>query len=217
VRLFIAVEIPEGVKGKLAGLQDRMRRLDVDAKWVAPANLHLTLKFIGEAEESMLPLLKSAAKEAAARHERFDLYLAGMGVFSGPRDPRVLWVGMIEGFEPLKRLASSIEDAMENLGFARESKPFKGHLTLARFRSRRNAERLAREIEIHKSSRVGPVPVDEAVLFRSVLDRAGPTYSALGRFPLAPGRNMAGERRRPFTAIAPDARELGSSRGEANG
>src|SRR5216683_19739 len=131
MRLFVALEIPVAVRENLAALLNSLRGLSPQTRWVRPENLHVTLKFIGEAPAAKLAEIRSAL--AGARSDQpITLDFRGLGFFPNEKHPRVFWVG-IEGSANLKTLAADIDGALDELGIPREQRPFSPHLTLARF------------------------------------------------------------------------------------
>jgi RNA 2',3'-cyclic 3'-phosphodiesterase len=130
MRLFIAVSIPALPLVKEAILD--LKSLWPRANWVPPENLHITLKFIGEAEGSLVSRIQTVM-EGMSLGGRFFVSLAGIGAFPSERAARTLWIGVEEGREALASLAGRLEEALTGLGLRREERTFKPHLTLARF------------------------------------------------------------------------------------
>lgn len=177
MRLFVAAEIPEELKLRIeSDVVDRLRVVE-GARWTRPDGRHLTLKFIGNVEEALVPDIGDAVREASKGHRRFSAAFAELGGFPDLRRPRVLWVGV--GAEEMGLLASDIERALVPFGVAAEGRPFRGHLTLARFPRPRGIDALP-DVSVPSE----PFDVDEVVLFRSQLHPLGARYSVLERFPL---------------------------------
>jgi len=183
MRLFVAVHLPQEIRDGLAAVQERLRRLQADVSWVKPANLHITLKFLGETEPKRLESIGSELTEAARSAAPFSLAVAGVGTFGG-RIPRVVWAGVREGAAPLEALAGTVEDGLARLGFPKERRRFTAHFTLGRVRSPRNAEVLLAAIRDEPTELLGTVFVKEFVLMQSQLDPGGSIYTALEHFPL---------------------------------
>ena len=127
MRLFIAVAADEEAKAAAAATVARLRRAPGDYRWVDPRDMHVTLRFIGETPETELPEVEARMRRAAATSAPFDIVYGGVGAFDSLDDPRVVWIGLGEGLDPLRRLA-------ELLG-RDEPRPFSPHLTLGRRRS----------------------------------------------------------------------------------
>src|SRR3990170_7968562 len=111
MRLFIAVNRPRDVRERLAAEQDRLRRAEADVSWVRAENIHVTLKFLGETEEKRLDRIRPALLEVARGSAPFTIRVSGLGSFGG-RVPRVVWVGVEAGAEPLSGLAKDVEGAL---------------------------------------------------------------------------------------------------------
>ena len=187
MRCFIAIDLDGHTRSAIGRLQkelqDKLRLRRGDAKWVEPTLIHLTLKFLGDVRDNDLPAVTAALQEIAAGRKRFDVAVGRVGTFGSPA--RVLWVG-IDPSQPLSALVAEIEAAMEPLGFARESRPYEGHLTLCRIKSNGAGvavRNLAREYE---GLRIGSVAVEAVRLYKSDLTKAGPIYTVLKDFALQP-------------------------------
>src|SRR5262249_28835571 len=133
-RTFICIEIPESIKARIETLQAGLRSMGASISWTRSPNIHITIKFLGEVAVSKMAALQQAAERACAPVESFNLTVAGTGCFPSPRNARVLWVGLQPLPEELNRLQSGIENELEGIGFARESKRFSPHLTIGRVR-----------------------------------------------------------------------------------
>lgn len=195
MRLFVAVHLPQEIRERLALVQERLRRAQADVSWVKPANLHITLKFLGETEPKRLERIGPVLAEAARNVTPFSLAVAGVGAFGG-RIPRVVWVGVREGTAPLEALAGAVESGLARLGFPKEKRGFTAHFTLGRVRSPRNAEALLAAIRDEPTEPLGTVLVERFVLMQSELDPGGSIYTALERFPLDQPEG-AGRRKEP--------------------
>ena len=183
LRLFVALEIPEARKLSIEKAVGPLRAGLPQARWTAPESWHITLEFLGATPEGRLPAVMATAGSAAASSEMTASALTGLGAFPGPRRARVLWVGLDDGAGVLAGLASALADGFEREGFAREARPWRPHLTLARFKvpaAVGAALEAAGPVEIDS----GPFEVAEIVLFRSHLRARGAVYEALARFPL---------------------------------
>lgn len=180
MRTFIAIPLDDVVHKELAGLQDRLRSSGADVKWVDPSNIHLTLKFLGKIDEEGLEKIRAALPKALRGHKPFTIHLAGVGAFPKLSHARVIWVGVDEGCDELKGLAASGAEAMEEIGFEKEKRPFSPHLTLGRVRSAKNNAQLVSCAEKDKDfTSKDSVPVKRIILFQSTLTPKGPTYKPL--------------------------------------
>jgi 2'-5' RNA ligase len=182
MRLFVAVNLPSEVRERLAAEQDRLRHAQADVSWVRAENIHVTLKFLGETEEKRLDRVRPALLEVARGSAPFRIRVSGLGSFGG-RVPRVVWVGVQEGAEPLSRLAKGVEAAMARLGFPQEKRGFTAHITLGRVRSARNAEALLTALAQAETGPLGSVEVNQFELMQSELRPTGSVYTVLERYP----------------------------------
>ncbi len=180
LRLFIAIELPEELKRELAGLQARLRAPGDPVKWVEPAGIHLTLKFLGAVPAGRMPEINTAMSSAGEGVPPFRLALAGLGVFPSLRRVQVVWVGLKGDIETLNRLQQRLESSMAALGFPPENRPFTSHLTLARVREQATPAERQQLAEIISRTTFEPgssFEVDSFSLMRSQLTRQGAIYS----------------------------------------
>lgn len=187
LRLFIAVPTPPSVRTAAEGVIARLRGAG-DVRWVTGDRLHLTLKFLGETPSEKVPAIVEAAGKKSNKFSPFVVELGGVGAFPNIRKPQTLWLGIGGQVEPLVRLAAEVEQALAEIGFPPEGKPFRPHLTLGRVKSPRGLRELARKLEhlagSQEASAATEWPVEEIHLVRSVLRPAGPEYTPLHRFHL---------------------------------
>jgi 2'-5' RNA ligase len=185
MRLFVAIEIPEGPRAdarrRLQAVRDRLP----PARWVDPDVLHLTLVFLGSVEEPALPALGEALAGAAAGHPPFPLALAGGGTFPPRRPARVAWIG-VEAGPVLGALQADVAAAASRaVGYVPESRRYNPHVTLARCPD--PWPRLATEaFTAAFAGRLDETfPVSRIALFESQLGRGGARYRVAAAFPLA--------------------------------
>ena len=138
VRLFVAINPPERVREQIASGTQELRNID-GIRWVDPGAVHLTLKFIGEADEDAAREVAGVLHEVAARYGPFEARLTAPGAFPNFRRPRVVWFGL-EGGEDLLALQEDLEEALASLGIEQEGRAFRPHLTLGRARRGRRID-----------------------------------------------------------------------------
>lgn len=178
IRAFVGVRIDPQTAQKISEVQSQLKRHLSGVRWVGTGNLHFTLKFLGPVEEEKIKPVANALERALRLFPRFPILARGIGVFPDIRKPRVLWVGL-EG-SSLASLAMGVEKALEPIGFEREKRGFKPHLTVGRWRSfDGRAELLRDELENWKGYDFGQSWVDEVVFFQSILKSEGAAYSPL--------------------------------------
>jgi 2'-5' RNA ligase len=183
VRLFVALELPESHRASLAGVCEQGRRGGV--RWVPAENVHLTLKFLGEVDEGLVPELEKALAAAAARARPFALALKGGGCFPNARSPRVIWVGVGEGADEASGLAAEVERALKPLGFAPEKRRFRPHLTIGRPKDpREGAAKTAAKIEQLRVFGAAAAEVRALALIKSTLKPEGAVYDVVRSFEL---------------------------------
>ncbi|MDE0027861.1 MAG: RNA 2',3'-cyclic phosphodiesterase [Deltaproteobacteria bacterium] len=157
-------------------------------RWVPEENLHLTLKFLGDIEETRVAAIGSALREALSDTEGFVATARGLGVFPDAARPRVLWIGL--DAPALTALACGVDRALAPFGVAPSATPFRPHVTVGRWRHPAPRDpRLRQALARWRDHEFGHVPVGEVTLFRSTLRPGGAIYSPLGIFPLKPGGN----------------------------
>jgi 2'-5' RNA ligase len=176
LRAFVALEIEGGMRERMASVQSDLRRQIPDARWAPVEQLHLTLRFLGDLPREALtqiePHLRRAAQDCPAAEAR----VAGLGMFPERGSPRVLWIG-IDVAPSFLQLQVACEEAAVMAGVPRERRPFRPHLTLARWRG--PARR-----PVLPAVDLGPTRLSRLVLFRSELRREGAQHTALATFEL---------------------------------
>ncbi|HIE12407.1 MAG TPA: RNA 2',3'-cyclic phosphodiesterase [Desulfotomaculum sp.] len=186
LRLFWAITIPAAIREELAEIQAVFRRLQLDVKWVETENFHVTVRFLGSVDTSLIEPLMAEVSERVSGTAQFKLGFGGIGVFPSVKKPRVLWVGL-RGHEPVAVLHRQVEEAVVSLGLPREEKAFSPHVTIGRFRAAANCATLERKIAEVDARHVGEFTVTGLDLLASRLTRHGPVYSMLRRIAFSGG------------------------------
>lgn len=183
-RLFTAVPLPENVKRSLAEWGAAHKSSYSFQKWAHRDDLHITLFFMGDTEEKALPKIKNALQDITASHSPFELRLNGLGTFGPPAAPSILWTGLEGGRERLSDLHRDVQHALVRVGYTKEDKSFRPHITLAR---RYNGGTPWTQL---RDKLTGSFPldgteftVDRFILYRSHLGRS-PMYEAVEEFKL---------------------------------
>jgi 2'-5' RNA ligase len=184
MRCFLAIELPDPVKRRLAVLQQQLQELDRLVRWTRPEQIHLTLNFLGEVAEQQVPRLCDASKTIAAGVAPFDIEIAGIGCFPSGGPPRVIWAGVTGPPPALSTCQRRCEQAFAELGIPPEDRPYRPHLTLARTREHVNARPIRPALEQFKTSNAGRFQPTELILFQSILGSSGATHVPLVRAPL---------------------------------
>lgn len=170
MRLFVGLELPEALREPLVALCGGVSGV----RWVPPLNLHLTLRFIGEASRDVAEEVDHAL--AGIRMTPFELALAGAGLFTRSGRTTALWAGVARS-ERLERLQAKVETALQRAGLAAERKRFQPHVTLARADGVPEPV-LARWVQQHNLLRTEPVTLTHFTLFSSLLGKDDPVYTA---------------------------------------
>ena len=183
IRSFIAIDVPDTVRAFAEERQQILKEAGIHLKWVRPANIHLTLQFLGDVDTEKLPNIETALAAAAKSSCPFSLKAKGLGVFPNLKRPRVVWIGLDGQTDLLHDLYRQISASMVPEGFPEDKKDFKGHLTIGRVKGRIN-----RQIESVISARFNdetpPFKVSSVYLFKSQLTPRGAIYTKLAQAPL---------------------------------
>jgi RNA 2',3'-cyclic 3'-phosphodiesterase len=184
MRTFIALELPAGIRSELTRLQERLKNDNPSLSWVKPHNMHLTLKFLGEIDPTLLIPITAILKETVKDTPEFDMRLSALGAYPNLRYPRVLWMGLKQGGKEAQAIAGQLEHALEKLAIMREKKPFSSHITLARVRLPSHKENLLHAIQGLKEDSGDCNPQEtyrasKVTLFKSTITPQGPLYEPL--------------------------------------
>lgn len=194
IRAFLAVELPDELRARLAGIQQECKRRivpglprEVRVSWVKPESLHLTLKFLGDIDEQLVVPMQQAIGRAVAAHRAIVIPLQRLGLFPGLQRARVLWIGPAapwEQSEAAARLATlhrAVEDCCVALNLAPDSRPLSPHLTVARIKEGERAagQALARSGLLDRPLTEDPFVIRSIVLMKSDLKPTGSVYTKL--------------------------------------
>jgi 2'-5' RNA ligase len=181
MRAFIAIDLPESIRATLRREQASFRSVCPDARWSRPEGIHLTLKFLGEISDAKVKEVSQSLKNLGPR-ESFAIRLKGFGFFPDARRPKVFWAG-VDAPASLSQVAAQVEEAMGKIGFSREERPFRPHLTLARFDRPQPQPALQSLLARHSEEELGSFEISEFFLFESKLSPQGAVYRKVERFP----------------------------------
>lgn len=184
IRSFVAIPLERDLLNRIDKFQRELRGLPADVKWVHVHSIHLTLKFLGDIEETRVEELGGAIERASEGFTPWRIPVKGAGAFPSLRNPRVVWIGMQDQSGELVRLQGRIEREFSRLGFAEEGRPFSPHLTLGRVRSGRGKEDLVRALAGETHREFGEIAIAKVVLFRSELKPSGAVYTSLKEYAL---------------------------------
>jgi 2'-5' RNA ligase len=178
LRTFIAVDIPQEIKMELDRVITQLRPYAEEIRWVRAANLHLTLRFLGNVPKDSIDDLAVNLGKNLNGFGQFQISLAGVGGFPNLKRARVIWIGGGEGCERMAELSPLVEKACIDCGFGRADKPFSCHLTIGRVKYPKGHEKLVSFID-SLNFRSPLFNVSEVVIFKSDLLPAGPKYTRL--------------------------------------
>ena len=182
LRTFVAVEINAANRARAGELIQLLRAAPAEVKWVDVENLHLTLKFLGEVSAREIGRVCGAVERGAAAVEPFEFELRGAGAFPNAGRPRTLWLGAGKGEQEMVALHDRVEAALVTLGFRKEHRRFRPHLTIGRVRrGGPGVAELGLLVEQLADFDAGRLSVRQATVFSSQLTPHGPIHEALGR------------------------------------
>lgn len=182
LRLFLAIDVPNSVREKITEAQRFYKTLNLDAAWVKPANMHLTVKFLGDTPSDLIPAIKDRMAEIASSTPPFAITFSKMGVFPNVSHPRVLWIGLEDPENRLDSLNIRVEKAMASLGFPPDKQKPVHHLTLGRIRSGKNKEGLKKALQSAPRIETDPFKISSVQLIKSELTPKGSIYTVQEEF-----------------------------------
>jgi len=179
-RLFVGIKIEPS--DELIQLISSLRKNlgETLIKWTEINNLHLTLVFLGDVNCSVIPEIVEKLKINSQNLSSFDVSLIGLGKFSKNKQANVIWAGYKDEGQ-LAKMAEKIALSMSRLGFERESRPFKAHLTLGRIKAKCNEEILNYWIIFYMNKIIQELKINHLILFESVLKTTGTLYKIIER------------------------------------
>ena len=184
-RVFCAIELPEQVRARLQDHIERLRKdvPDVAASWSRVENVHLTLKFFCNVGVDRVQTISDTAARTVKEFSAFQIFIGNTGVFPRPSRAQVLWIGVNDPSEKLSALQKRFEEECSNIGFAKDDRAFRPHLTIARIRKPEGARRLA-DTHLKMQFESIPVTLTELIVFRSELSSKGSKYTPISRHQL---------------------------------
>ena len=191
MRLFVAAHPSEEVRNGAARgagqLRDRLEHVGAarGIRWIPPANMHLTVWFLGEVSDPRAGAVLEALAPPVTIPP-FDLHVSGFGAFPPSGPPRVLWMSVTEGLQGLALLHEEVGARLQPWGFRPEGRAYSAHLTIARLKEPpQGAARVAiRHAVAHEQADAGRCRIDHLIVFRSHTSPSGAAYEPLLRVPL---------------------------------
>lgn len=195
VRAFVAADLSDRVKSAVSEVAEQLRQARLPSvRPVNPEGIHLTVKFLGDVPTNSVPGVIDAVSGAARQIEPFHIELGAVGVFPDRGSPRTLWVGFTGDLDPLRQMHRLVDEAAAGLGFTKERRLFRPHLTLARVRDGASADARRSAIEAAErcwNARGLRFEVNAVSLIESFLSPKGARYEPLGNMPLGQGRRRS--------------------------
>lgn len=179
LRLFLAVLLPEEIKIRIGSIIKELSSTKADVKWTSTENLHLTMKFLGDTDKSLVDGLVRSLETECERIPAFEAEISNVGSFARHGKPSVIWTGVTHGQSELAYVAGKIDDVTSNFGFEKEKRPFSAHITLGRVRSDKGISKLERAIDAYKEAYFGTIEVNRITLMKSDLRPMGPIYTEI--------------------------------------
>ncbi len=182
MRAFVAIDLDEGLREHVKGIQNSLKETGADVKFVEPGNLHFTVKFLGEVQENALDDMEKALGDSVSGFSPFRIGIEELSYFGSESHIRTLFLDVKEGREKLESLLESVNKALDP--FRHESHGARPHLTIGRVKSGENRELLLEKLRELSHVKVGEMDVKFVKLKQSVLTKKGPVYSDVKVFEL---------------------------------
>ena len=185
IRAFIAIGLPRELKADIGKISSALSNQVPGVRWVPAENLHLTLKFLGDIEEAVIPDIQAILNQITPRHLPIICKFGGLGVFPNFQRPRIIWLGVTEGSDQIEGLADDLSRELSGLGFKPEKRGFTPHLTLGRVKKGVQTAQLRKliEAEEEKTERLndshGLLNINMLLLQKSILTSKGAIYHIL--------------------------------------
>lgn len=183
MRTFIAADFPAEIIDKVERVTAYFKeQLPDDAlKWVSTDKMHLTIKFIGEIPKNKITQVKEIMTHTLKDQASFNIGVQNLGTYPNIKNPRVIWLGIIQG-APLVKIHNSLDLALESIDVKKDFRQYSPHITLARVR--RDADRdivkeISHTLSQFKVDLLGTITIDEITLYKSKLSSEGPEYTPL--------------------------------------
>ncbi len=184
-RTFIAFETPEEIKAEMLKVQQKLKETNADFRWESPTKFHATMTFLGDTDESTIPVLRERIEGITRRIAPFPVTYENLGAFPGMKHPRVIWIGCHNEDGTLESLKTALDRELTGLGFEIERRSFRPHVTMGRVKSDKGIQHLLSRMESltfePRTATIGGI-----VLMKSVLSPQGAEYSLLCSFQFHP-------------------------------
>ncbi len=184
IRAFLAIDLPAVVLENIQAIQNSFKKnIQGVIRWVRPEGIHLTLKFFGDISAQDIENISEVIAKRMTDVPPFSLEIIGLGAFPDVTRPRVIWMGITGQLGPLLSLQKDLEGEFSLLGFPKEDRPFRAHLTVGRVKVTKGIIGLAPAVEAGCNLTAGNFTGGEVTLFQSSLSPLGAIYTKLATFP----------------------------------
>jgi 2'-5' RNA ligase len=184
MRLFIALEVPLPIRKRLYRIARSLADKVHAVRPVRPENIHLTVHFLGDVEEPLVSGICNAITAVAESNAPFDARIESLGCFGRRRSPSVLWAG-VEEERGLLKMQAELGAKLKSMSLTVEERGFHPHLTIARVKQGRRANRLSSLLEEYSDQDLGVLHSGSVSLVKSSLTPDGAVYETLLKAPLA--------------------------------
>lgn len=181
MRLFLAVPLEEPSRAALAAVQERLKAAEADVRWVEPENFHLTVAFLGDQTNGLLPDIEGVTSQVAADAKAFRIRVGGVSFFPKRGPLKTLWVGLLDGADEWRTVTQAAEEAFAPFGVPPGNK-LVPHITLGRVKSEQGMDRLRAALAADAGADCGTQRADRLQLVQSFLNPAGAAYGTLGKW-----------------------------------
>jgi 2'-5' RNA ligase len=179
IRTFIAIELPEKIIYTIGKVQEKLKSHGFKIRWVRTENIHLTLKFLGNIQETETERIARVISESVKGYNPILISVKGIGVFPGIQRPRVIWLGISKQLDQLTELQKTLDEKLQTIGFPKEKRPFKGHLTMGRVKSKIDPKKLHDLLKNFTQFESEHFFADRIILYKSELKPKGAVYTKL--------------------------------------
>jgi len=187
-RCFVALRVNDEARDTMEAIGRRLKKLPRTAarkiRPVKPQNIHLTLKFLGATGDAQVPDLLELLELIASETTLGSSELKGLGAFPSLARPRIIYGKVATRALDVSALAEEVETLCEALGFERETRSRRPHVTIARIERAKPKGPLTTFLDEHTTCPLGALDTGALVLFESTLQPGGAIYTPLGEFQL---------------------------------
>lgn len=175
IRAFIALDLPPTIKTECERISQELAGTvpKTAVRWVQPEKMHLTLRFLGDTAVDKLPVISQSLDDLTQQNTSFSLQLNALGCFPNRKRPRVIWAGFAGNVAALQSLKKDVDAKLAPLGWVKENKPFRAHLTLGRVKNDRELAQMKWDVAINPLA----FAVTAVALIESKLTSQGPIYT----------------------------------------